>query len=141
MKKIVKEILPNAGQLMRNLGKRTSCIDRMVIWTLAFDVTRGNNYTRSFRLAFRAARKVLRNRLTAYAASLRSFDDLPTAQPHTTSDLTQGGARLDHDYSSRFFVFGNSDFMSNGLQDLNLRSVLGGGVGRHLVNRDRATLD
>ena len=31
--------------------------------------------------------------------------------------------------------------MTDDLQDLNLRSVLGGGAGYHLIKRDRATLD
>ena len=81
------------------------------------------------------------NRLTLYAASLRSFDDLPHANPHTTVDENRGGVFFDHDFLSRFFAFGNADFMSDGLQDLNLRSVLGGGIGYHLVRNDRATFD
>jgi hypothetical protein len=38
-------------------------------------------------------------------------------------------------------VFANTDFMTDGLQDLNLRSVVGGGIGYHLINRDNATLN
>jgi putative salt-induced outer membrane protein len=105
------------------------------------DVTRGNSETENYRLAFRAARVISSNRLTLLASLLRSFDDLPNAKPHTTADETRGGAFFDRDFSSRFFVFGNGDFMSDGLQDLNLRSVAGGGIGYHLLTSDRASLD
>ena len=106
-----------------------------------FDLTRGNSDFRNFRFAFRSARKVARSNLTLYAESLYSIDDLPDASPHVTVDETRGGARFDRDLTSRLFVFANADFMSDGLQDLNLRSVLGGGVGYHLIKRDRTTLD
>jgi putative salt-induced outer membrane protein YdiY len=106
-----------------------------------FELTQGNSETRNFRFAFRAVRKVSRNELTLYTESLYSIDDLPTARPHITANLNRGGALFAHDVTSRFFVFANANFMSDGLQDLNLRSVLGGGVGYHLIKRDRATLD
>ena len=105
------------------------------------ELTRGNSETKNFRLAFRATRKVSRESLALYAESIYSLDDLPTARPHVTANLNRGGARFDHDVTSRFFVFANADFMSDALQDLNLRSVLGGGVGYHLIQSDRATLD
>jgi putative salt-induced outer membrane protein len=105
-----------------------------------FELTRGNSKTRNFRFAFGAVRKVSREELTLYAESLYSIDDVAGASPHVTANVNRGGARLDHDFTSRLFVFANTDFMSDGLQDLNLRSVVGGGVGYHLINRDNATL-
>ena len=92
------------------------------------ELTRGNADTRDFRFAFRSARKVGRNNLVLYAESLYSIDDLPNASPHITVDEKRGGARFDRDLTSRLFAFANTDFMSDGLQDLNLRSVLGGGA-------------
>jgi hypothetical protein len=103
------------------------------------ELTRGNSDTRNFRFAFRSARKVGRDNLVLYAESLYSIDDLANASPHITADEKRGGARFDRDLASREFAFANTDFMSDGLQDLNLRSVLGGGVGYHLVKRTRAT--
>jgi hypothetical protein len=105
-------------------------------------LTRGNSKTRNFRLAFGALRKVSRDELTLYAESLYSIDDVAGASPHVTANVNRGGARFDHDFVSisRLFVFANTDFMSDGLQDLNLRSVVGGGIGCHLINRDNATL-
>lgn len=105
------------------------------------ELTRGNSETRNFRLAFRARRKTLRDELILYTESLYSIDDLPSAQPHVTANENRGGARFDHNFRSRFFLFANTDFMTDALQDLNLRSVLGGGGGYHLVKGDKATLD
>jgi putative salt-induced outer membrane protein YdiY len=105
-----------------------------------FELTRGNSKTKNFRLAFGAVRKVSREELTLSAESLYSIDDVAGARPHVTANVNRGGARFDHDFTSRFFLFANTDFMSDGLQDLNLRSVLGGGIGYHLINRDKATL-
>jgi len=68
-------------------------------------------------------------------------DDLSNASPHVTTNVNTGGLRFDHNLTSRFFVFANADFMSDGLQDLNLRSVLGGGGGYYLIKCDRTTLD
>ena len=105
------------------------------------ELTRGNSKTRNFRFAFGAVHKVSRQELTLYALSLYSTDDVAGARPHVTANVNRGGARLDHGFDSRFFLFANTDFMTDGLQDLNLRSVVGGGIGYHLLKRDNATLD
>ena len=106
-----------------------------------FELTRGNSRTKNFRLAFRTARKSPHDKLTVYAESIYSVDELPAAKPRTTANENKGGLRFDRDFTSRFFVFANADFMSDALQDLNLRSVLGGGIGYHVIKRDRTTLD
>jgi putative salt-induced outer membrane protein YdiY len=105
------------------------------------ELTRGNSATRNFRFAFRAARKTSRDQLTFYAQSIYSVDDLPTARPHITANQNSGGVLFSRGLTERFFLFSNTDFMSDGLQDLNLRFVLGGGVGYHVISRERTTLD
>jgi len=106
-----------------------------------FELTSGNSDIRTFRLAFRASRKTHLDLLTLYAQSIYSVDDIPTARPHITANQNSGGVRFGRDLTRRLFVFSNTDFMSDGLQDLNLRFVQGGGVGYHLVSRERVTLD
>jgi len=106
-----------------------------------FELTRGNSDTKNFRLAFRAVRKTSRDQLTLYAQSIYSIDDLPTARPHITANENSGGVRFGRDLTGRLFLFSNTDFMSDGLQDLNLRFVLGGGAGYHVINREKTTLD
>jgi hypothetical protein len=105
------------------------------------NLTRGNSDTKDILIAFRGVRKTDRDKLTLYVQTIYSTDDLSTAQPHTTANENKGGARFDRNFTSRFFVFANADFMADALQDLNLRSVLGGGIGYHLIARERTTLD
>ena len=107
-----------------------------------FELSRGNSKTRNFRFAFAAARKVSHEEMRVYAESLYSIDDVPGASPHVSANENRGGARLDHDFaSSRFFMFANTDFMTDALQDLNLRSVVGGGIGYHFIERNNATFE
>ena len=108
---------------------------------VGFELTRGNSDTRNLRFAFRAVRRVPPNNLTIYVDTIYSTDDLPSALPHVTANESRGGARFDRDFTSRFFLFANVDFMSDALQDLNLRSVLGGGVGYHLIKRGGTSLN
>ena len=86
-------------------------------------------------------RKRARNELTLYAQSIYSLDDLPSPRPHVTANENSGGVRFAHDLSERIFLFSNTDFMSDALQDLNLRFVQGGGLGYHTIKRERITLD
>ena len=107
-----------------------------------FEISRGNSKTRNFRFAFAAARKVSRQQMRVYAESLYSVDDVPGASPHVSANENRGGARFDHDFAtSRFFMFANTDFMTDALQDLNLPSVVGGGIGYHFIARDSVVLN
>jgi putative salt-induced outer membrane protein len=114
-------------------------------WTVGanvgFALTRGNSETKNLALAFTADRKTLHDEITMYANSVYSTNDAPGALPGTTADTTQGGARYSRNFASRLFGFGAADFQTDALQELNLRSVLTGGLGYHLINNDRTTLD
>lgn len=108
---------------------------------LGFAVTRGNSETKNLNIAFNAARTGFHDKLTLYTNSIYATNDLPAASPHTTANTIGGGARYDHDFSKRTFVFVNGDFFSNTLQELNLRSTFGGGLGLHAIKSAATTLD
>jgi hypothetical protein len=108
---------------------------------LGFAVTRGNSEAKNLNLAFNAVRTGFRDKLLLYTNSVYATNDLPTASPHTTANSTGGGARYDHNFSGRSFGFVNGDFLSNALQDLSLRSTLGGGIGAHAIKNAATTLD
>jgi putative salt-induced outer membrane protein len=108
---------------------------------VSFALTRGNSQTKNLALAFNADRKTLRDKLSLYAASVYATNDAAGAIPSTTADAIQGGIRYDHDFSARLFAFGNADFQADSLQTLNLRSILGGGLGFHVIKKERTTLD
>jgi putative salt-induced outer membrane protein YdiY len=106
-----------------------------------FALTRGNSETKNFSLAFTATRQTLHDKLGLYASSVYASNDAPTAVPHTNANTEGGGLRYDHDLSKKVFAYVGTDFFANALQELNLRSVFGGGIGYHAIKTDATTLD
>jgi putative salt-induced outer membrane protein YdiY len=108
---------------------------------VGFALTRGNSETKNLNIAFAATRKGFRDKLILYTNSVYATNDLPTASPHTTANAIGGGARYDHDLTPRVFGFANGDFYHDSLQSLDLRSLLGGGLGLHAIKSDATTFD
>lgn len=108
---------------------------------VGFALTRGNSETKNLALAFTADRKTLRDHVGLYVTSVYASNDAPGAVPSITANAIQAGARYDHNLDTRLFAFGNGDFQTDALQNLDLRSVLGGGLGVHAIQSDRTTLD
>ena len=61
--------------------------------------------------------------------------------PPPPPNAVQGGMRYDHDFTPRLFAYVGADFQTDALQTLDLRSVFGGGLGFHVIQNDRTTLD
>jgi putative salt-induced outer membrane protein YdiY len=108
---------------------------------VGFALTRGNSETKNLALAFTAQRQGLQDKIGLYANTVYATNDVPAATPHVIANTTQGGIRYDHDLTARLFGFVNADFQTDALQDLDLRSVLGGGLGFHAIKGDRTTLN
>ncbi|HXM23794.1 MAG TPA: DUF481 domain-containing protein [Terriglobales bacterium] len=108
---------------------------------VGFALTGGNSETKSLAVAFTADRKTLTDDIALYANTVYAANDAPGAVPHTTASADQGGARYSRNIGPLLFAYGSADFQTNALQDLNLRSVLGGGLGFHAIKGDRTTLD
>ncbi len=108
---------------------------------IGFALTRGNSQTKNLALAFTADRKTLHDKLGLYANSVYATNDAPGAVPNTTANFILGGIRYDHDVTPRLFGFVGADFQTDDLQNLNLRSVLGGGLGFHAIKSPDTTLD
>jgi len=109
--------------------------------TIGFGLTGGNSQTENLAIAFNADRKTSHDEITAYENSVYSRDNAPGASPAITANTTQGGARYAHNLTKRLFAFGSGDFQSDALQALNLRSILGGGLGWHLINNKQTAFD
>ena len=114
-------------------------------WTggvnVGFGLTAGNSETKNLAVAFNGVRTGLHDKLSLYAGSVYSTNDLATAATRVTANTNRGGARYDRDITPRLFGFVNTDFFTDALQDLNLRSVVGGGLGFHAIKRPDTTLD
>jgi putative salt-induced outer membrane protein YdiY len=112
-------------------------------WAGAVNVSlalaRGNSDTATFGAGFTAARTTRTDKTSLYANTL--YSENSNAVPSTSANATAGGARYDHNLNPKTFAFGTGDFSSNALQNLDLRSILGGGLGWHPVKAPRQTLD
>jgi putative salt-induced outer membrane protein YdiY len=111
---------------------------------LGFAITAGNSETKNLNIAFNAARAGFHDKLILYTNAIYAVNDkiiAPQTAPQTTANSIGGGVRYDHDFSPRTFGFVSGDFFSNSLQDLDLRSILGGGYGVHLIKSPTTTLD
>ena len=108
---------------------------------VGFGLTRGNSQTMGLDIAFTADRKTLHDHLGLYTNSVYATNDTPGATPATTANAVQGGIRYDHDFTPRLFAYVGADFQTDALQTLDLRSVFGGGLGVHVIQNNRTTLD
>lgn len=115
-----------------------------------FSFTGGNSETTNLAIGFLAARQSLKSKLGMYANTVyaRSTTTTVTVTPFTVTKVTSttanteaGGLRYDHDLNPKTFAFAAADFFADALQELNLRSVFGGGLGYHAIKNDNTTLD
>jgi putative salt-induced outer membrane protein len=106
---------------------------------VGFSVARGNSETENLALAFNAVHPTLSDEITLYASAIDTQNQLST--PSTVASLFQGGLRYDRNIGPKMFGFGAADFMSNALQDLDLRAVYTGGLGYHAIKSATTTLD
>ncbi len=121
--------------------KKPSLLD---LWTGFFDLglslARGNSDTTTFTIGANATRPTPHDKITLYFNSLYS-KNTSNGVSVLGSDQELGGIRYDRNFTPRNFVFGSGDFEYDKFQNLNLRAVLGAGLGRHVVKTDRTVLD
>jgi putative salt-induced outer membrane protein YdiY len=103
-------------------------------------LTRGNSETANFTLAAKAIRETPRDKLTVYGDYI--FANNSSVPPSvTTANALDAGLRGDLNFRTHLFVFVFTDFQTNQLQHLDLRSVFGGGFGYHLIKTANTTFD
>jgi putative salt-induced outer membrane protein len=106
---------------------------------VGFSLARGNSQTTNLALSINAVHPTLNDKTTIYLTSIDTNNQLAT--PSTVANLVTGGIRYDHNLNPRIFGFVAADFMSNALQELDLRGVYGAGLGYHAIKSDNTTLD
>lgn len=113
-------------------------------WTggadVGFALTSGNSDTTNLAIGLAASRETRNDKTTLYAASVYSRDSTE-GDSRTTANTVRGGVRYDRNINEKFFGYGFSDLEHNGLQDLTLRFVIGGGLGYHAIRNERTQLD
>jgi putative salt-induced outer membrane protein len=107
---------------------------------VGFSIARGNSQSENLALAFNAVHPTLTDKITLYATTLYTKNNLP-APGSVAANLEQGGLRYDRNLNPRLFAFAGADFMSNALQFLDLRQVYTGGFGYHVIKSDSTMLN
>jgi len=102
-------------------------------------LARGNSNTATFGAGFTAARTTRTDKTALYFTTL--YSENANSVPTTSANASGGGIRYDHNLNPRLFVFGSGDFASNALQDLDLRSIAGGGFGWHASKTPKQSFD
>jgi len=103
-------------------------------------LSRGNSDTTNFTLGANAVRATDKSKTTIFATSLYSRSDVLGVST-TTASAINAGLRYDHNISDRTFAFVFTNFDHDRFQELDLRNVLGGGLGFHAIKTTATTLD
>lgn len=113
-------------------------------WTggadIGFALTSGNSDTTNLAIGLGMSRETRNDKTTIYAASVYSRDS-SSGDSETIANTVRGGVRYDRNINKRWFGYGFVDLEHNGLQDLTLRLVPGGGIGYHAIRTERTELD
>jgi hypothetical protein len=107
---------------------------------LGLSLTEGNSSTSALTIAGKASRVVPKNKFTLYYTEVYARDS-NQSPALTTANAIHGGVRDDFNLTERLYAFGFTDFDEDALQHLDLRNVLGGGLGDHVLNSKNTQFD
>jgi hypothetical protein len=111
-------------------------------WTgsanVSFALARGNSNTTTVGTGMTLVRPTRTDKTTLYYSEIYTHDGI---LDETTAEHQAAGARYDHNINPKLFAFGTTDFATDALQVLDLRSVLGGGFGWHAIAKPNQQLD
>lgn len=102
--------------------------------------TKGNSDTLSFVLGMKAVRDAPSDKISVYLNSIYAKNNT-TGTSTTTAHAITGGIRGDLNINAKAFAFGFTDFEFDQFQQLDLRNVLGGGMGYHAIKTKRTVFD
>ena len=103
-------------------------------------LTEGNSESLTYSLSGKAARVTDRDKITVYTTAIYTKSTVDGVS-NTTAHAIRGGVRGDLNVSDKLFVFGFTDFEYDQFQDLDLRNVIGGGLGYHVIKTANTTFD
>jgi len=103
-------------------------------------LTRGNSESVTYSLSGKAARVTDRDKISVFTTAVYANSTV-NGLNSTTAHAIRGGVRGDLNVSEHLFVFGFTDFEYDQFQDLDLRNVVGGGLGYHVIKTKATTFD
>ena len=110
------------------------------MFDLGLSLTSGNSSTSALTIAGKAARIVPKSKLALYYTEVYSKDTALNPEV-TTANAIHGGARYEFNLKPRVYAFAFTDFDEDALQNLDLRNVLGGGLGYHVIHTASTQFD
>ena len=108
--------------------------------TVGFAGTGGNAETLSFTTAVNAARVTNTDKTSLYFNAIEA-SALANGKNANTAQAVRGGIGYDHNLTPRLFLNTFNDYEYDKFQNLNLRFVVGAGIGFHAVKTTRSRLD
>jgi putative salt-induced outer membrane protein YdiY len=108
--------------------------------TIGFAGTAGNAKTLTFTTGVNAARVTNTDKTSLYFNAIKA-SALVNGTSASTAQAVRGGIAYDHNVTPRLFISVFNDYEYDKFQNLDLRFVLGGGMGFHALKTERARLD
>jgi putative salt-induced outer membrane protein YdiY len=108
--------------------------------TLGFAGSSGNARTLSFTTGVNGARVTRTDKMSLYFNAIKA-SALVNGKNSETAQALRGGVGYDHNIKKRLFANIFNDYENDRFQNLDLRFVLGGGLGFHAVKTERSQLD
>ena len=103
-------------------------------------LSRGNSDTNNFTLGATATRMTEKSKAGAFINSIYASGKT-NGVSLTTASAVHAGLRFDFNLSDKTFAFAFTDFDHDRFQDLDLRNVIGGGLGYHVIKSDLTNFD
>jgi len=114
------------------------------LWTgsadVGFSLTTGNSKTKALTVGARAARETSRDKISVYANAIQASNST-NGPSETTAEAVWFGGRYDVNLYEKTFVFGTADFEYDKPQQLDFRTVFGGGFGYRVIRSEKTKLD
>lgn len=102
---------------------------------IGFTATSGNSETENLYVDAEMVARTKENRYTLGATAQKSSED-----GNETADRSTLYSKYDHFLTEKRYLYANASFVRDEFKDLNLRSVLGAGVGHQFIESKRANL-
>jgi putative salt-induced outer membrane protein len=103
-------------------------------------ISSGNSKNTNINLGADAVQATADGKLSLYLNAIRG-EDRGVDPSKVSADAQHAGGRYEFNVSPQTYAFGSLDFDRDSLQALNLRSVIGGGMGYHVLKTADTTFD
>ncbi len=107
---------------------------------IGFSFTSGNSNYTTLATGLRASKNIGNDKLNVYVRSLWNRNR-GSGRMITTQNAFWGGGRYDRNINREVFGFVSYDFERDRPKRLNFRSVVGGGIGHHLVRSEKTQIE